>query len=468
MRAFDVVMLGSGPGGYAAALTAGRRGLRAAIVERGAIGGVCLNVGCIPTKALIATSHLLRRVRQAELGVRVGPVALDYSQVHARMQRIVEQCRQGMTTLLRQHQIEIIAGGGRFEDAHTLRVSGQAEERLRADRFVVATGGSPSPGPWAFDGSRIVSYRELLRRDTLPSSLLIIGGGVIGCEFASCLSSFGVPVTLIERETQLLPLEDAEAVRLLTHQLQAQGVKVLTGAAVQSLTTMDDAVEAIVSSPSASDGGSQRVQADVALIAVGQRPNSQDLGLEALGIQTQRGIVVDRWLRTSQPHIAAVGDCVPGHGLAHLASAEGIVAVRNLLDEPMVSLDEQPVPRCVFTDPELAQVGITEAQAPASARISRFAFAALGKSLCDGEAEGFVKLVVDAETDRVLGTTILGAQASTLIHSAVLAIQHGLTAKQLARTITVHPTLPEAFSEAAAQVHGEAIYTKGYVRSPRA
>ncbi|MBI3087516.1 MAG: dihydrolipoyl dehydrogenase [Candidatus Omnitrophica bacterium] len=461
-RRYEVAVIGSGPGGYVAALAAGRRGLRACLIEREAWGGVCLNTGCIPTKALTAVAHAMRTIKQASaLGIRVGEARVDLPAVMARNARIIATLQQGLTGLLRQQGIELIAGEASFEDAHTLRLaSGGRTELLAAERVIIATGAQPSSGPWTFDGVRRLSYRHLLAMTELPASLLIIGGGVIGCEFASCLAHFGVAVTIVEQQPQILPGEDPEAVRVLARSLQAQGVALLTGTTVQELNDSSEGVQARLTS-------GQVVKARRCLIAIGQRPNVQGLGLERLGIKIDGGIEVDAHLLTSQRHIAAVGDCLAGHGLAHLASAEGWLAVRNLCEKTPDALDRTRVPRCVYADPELAHVGMLESEAPASCRVSRFSFAALGKSLCDEEPEGFVKLVVDAATGRVLGATIVGSQASSLIHLAVLAIHQGLTARQLAHTVTAHPTLPEAVSEAAAQIYGEALTTSITARAPR-
>jgi len=458
-RGYDLAVIGSGPGGYAAALSASRKGLRVALIEREQWGGVCLNVGCIPTKALIAVAQTMRRIHQAaRLGIRVEGASLDYRIVLSRNQRIVTQLRQGLVRLLRHHKVELISGQAAFEDPHTLRITHEQEPfALSADRFIIATGARPSSGPWVFDGTRLLSYRELLSLPSLPSSLLIIGGGVIGCEFASCLSSFGVQVTIVEQQPAVLPMEDPEAVGVLVRSLQARGVQILAGTTVQNLSPSSEGVRATLS-----DAQVRAFQQ--CLIAIGQHPNSQGLGLERLGIRTDDGIEVNEFLLTNHSHIAAIGDCLAGHGLAHLASTEGVLVVHNLSTGSPVSLDHHMVPRCIFTDPELAQVGCLESEAPATVRVSRFSFAALGKSLCDEEPEGFVKLLVDPATDEVLGATIVGAQASSLIHLACLAIQHGLTARQLARSITAHPTWPEAFSEAAAQIYGEALYSAGKAR----
>ena len=455
-RDYDLAVVGSGPGGYAAALTAARRGLRVCLIEREHWGGVCLNVGCIPTKALLAVAQFLRRLRQArELGVVVQGYELDYPAVIARTARIIATLRRGMVELLRREGIGLVTGSAAFESPHQLVVSHEGRsQRLDAERIILASGGRAASGPWTFDEERLLSYRGLLALPSLPPSLLIIGGGVIGCEFASCLCAFGVKVTLVEQEAQILPTEDPEAVRALARRLEAEGVAILTNTTVQRLEPSASGVSATLA-----DGA--RLAAQRCLIAIGQQPNIESLQLAAASVASGRGVSVDAFLRTSQPHIAAIGDCLEQHGLAHWASAEGALAVRNLLGDPPESLDAHGVPRCVFTDPELAHIGPLASALEGSVRVSRFSFGALGKSHCDEETEGFVKLLVDPATDRVRGATIVGAHASSLIHYAVLAVHHGLTAKQLARTITAHPTLPEALTEAAAQFYGESLYTAG-------
>ncbi len=459
---YDLAIIGSGPGGFAAAMTAARRGVKVALIEREWWGGVCLNVGCIPTKALITVANLKRRIQRASaLGLHVEGLRVDYPAVMARNARIITSLRQGLVQLLQRHQVELISGAASFEDPHTLAIrQSNTTSLLSAQRVIIATGARPHPGPWGFDGTRRLSYRDALQLSELPASLLIIGGGVIGCEFASCFSNFGVAVTVVEQEPQLLPGEDPEAVQLLSQRLQANGVTILTGTTVETLTTAAAGVHADLSN------GTQ-VAAERCLIAIGLMPNTETLGLSRIGVEMREGHVVVTPARlTQQPHIAAIGDCIEGPGLAHMASAEGAVVAETLMGlHP--SRELRIVPRCAFTDPEISQVGVTEAEASASARVSRFAFAALGKGLCDEESEGFVKLVVDAETDHVLGGTIVGAHASDLIHLIVLAIQHHLTAKQLAHTITAHPTWPEAVTEAAAQIYGESLASAHRARPPR-
>ncbi|MDP3704173.1 MAG: dihydrolipoyl dehydrogenase [Candidatus Omnitrophota bacterium] len=448
----DLIVIGSGPGGHAAALAAARRGLRVGLIEREQIGGVCLNVGCIPTKALLAVAHFLRRVREApRLGVTVTGAALDFPAVMARNERIITTLRRGLSDVLRRERVEILTGTAAFSSAQQLVITGEGASRaIEPQRVIIATGARPVAGPWTFDERLILSYRGLLSLTAVPKRLLIIGGGSIGCEFASCFSAFGSQVTMVEPQPQLLPLEDPEAVRWLTRRLEAQGVSLRTGTTVRELTASADEVTATLS-----DG--TRITADRCLVAIGQRANTESLQLAKAGVGCGRGVTVDPYLRTNQPHIAAIGDCLEGHGLAHWASAEGAVAVRNLLGDPPERVEDSDVPRCVFTDPEIAQIGPTEAAESDQVRVSRFSFAALGKSYCEEDTEGFVKLTVDRATDRIRNATIVSANASSLIHYAVLARRHGLTAKQLARTITAHPTWPESVTEAAAHVYGESL-----------
>ena len=451
--AYDLLVIGSGPGGYAAALTAARRGLKVGLIEREAWGGVCLNVGCIPTKALLAVASFVRRLRRADrFGVRVDGYHVDYAAVHARNAELIAGLRRGLTEVLQREGVALIAGTASFEDPHRVRV---AQERgriaLEAGRFILATGARPSPGPWTFDEQRLLSYRGVLALAQLPASLLVIGGGVIGCEFASLFAAFGTKVTVVEQQPQLLPMEEPEAVRWLVRRLEADGVTLATGTTVTRLDSSAAGVAATLS-----DGSRQT--AERCVIAIGQQPNLEALQLASAGVAFGRGITVDAHRRTSQPHIAAIGDCIEGHGLAHWASVEGGLAVRHLLGDPAAeALEAHDVPRCIFTDPEIAHIGLTETEAGERARASRVSFAALGKSHCDDDTDGFVKLVVDRATDRVLGATIVGAHASSLIHYAVLALHHGLTARQLAQTITAHPTLPEGVTEAAAHLYGESL-----------
>jgi dihydrolipoamide dehydrogenase len=435
------------------------------LVERSALGGVCLNVGCIPTKSLVATARLWRRVQQADrFGIRIPqPPVLDWAAVLARNSRIIDTLRTGLSDLLRREGVERIEGDARLTDARTLSIEGASGKRsLAAGRMVLALGASPATGPWQLDEKFFLSYKGLLSRPTLPKSLLIIGGGVIGCEFASIFATFGSAVTLIEQQEQILPSEDPEIVRWLLRRLESLGVRVLAGTAIGRLDRASQGVSALLA-----DGTT--FQAECALISIGNRPNGESLGLSQAGIGFERGITVDDYLLTAQRHIAAIGDCLPGRGLAHWASAEGRLAVENLLGDVPARLDAQLIPRCAYTDPEIASIGRPTLPAE-GIRISRLSFGAVSKSVCDEETEGVVKLAVLTATDRVVGAGIVGAGASELIHPVALAMRHGLTARQMADTITAHPSLPEAVTEAAAHIYGASlcVFARAESRAPRA
>lgn len=450
--AYDLAVIGSGPGGHAAALAGARRGLRVALIEREQWGGVCLNVGCIPTKALAAVAHMVRRIQRAQrFGITVREWAVDYPAVRARNERIISTLRRGLTELLARERVALIEGSAAFERPTKLVVTRRGHSsQLETSRIVIATGGHPLAGPWTFDERTILSYRGVLNLTEIPRAMLIIGGGVIGCEFASIFSAFGARVTIVEQQAQLLPADDPDAVRWLSRRFQHDGITVATGTTVQALVSRAGGVAATL-------GDGTAIEADVALIAIGQQPNVASLQLGAAGVNAADGVQVDPFLRTNLPHIAAIGDCLEGHGLAHWASAEGALAVHNLLGDPLAALEASEVPRCVFADPEIAHIGPLESHVKEPVRAVRFSFGALGKSHCDEDTEGFVKLLVDPATDRLRGATIVGTNASSLIHYAVLAVHHGLTAKQLARTITAHPTMPEAITEAAASFYGESV-----------
>jgi dihydrolipoamide dehydrogenase len=367
---------------------------------------------------------------------------------------VTSTLRDGLKLLLEKQGIEIIEGVASFEDGTSVLVSSEESRfSVEAKNFIIATGASAKSLGFKFDGKALFSYSDLLSIKEIPKSLIVVGAGVIGCEFASCFNKFGVQVTLIELEPQILPIEDPEAVRLIRRSLESEGVKIMTGAKIESLKAMSDcAVEVHLA-----EGGP--VKAEKCLIAVGQKPNSKNIGLENLKINTEPGIEVDEFLITKHRNISAIGDCLPGRGLAHWASAEGVLAVKNLYDKEKIASDASLIPRCIFTEPELAQVGLKEPDSADSVLVSRFSFAALGKSVCDNQTDGFVKLLVDSNTKRLLGATIVGHGASTLIHSASIAIKNKLTARDLADMITAHPSLPESITESSAQIYTEALTT---------
>ena len=462
---YDLIAIGAGPGGYTAAIRARQRGARVLLIEEEALGGICLNHGCIPTKALVACADLVRRVRQAEeFGISTAPPRIDYARMLARNGAIIGRLRDGIQHLVTARGVELRMGRAQFVDPHQLRIdSGGAVETVTGAHVILATGAAPRPLPdLPFDGQRILSYKDLLTQSTLPARMLIIGGGSIGCEFASLLHEFGTAVTLVEQQPSLLPGQDADIARRLLLSLERRGVAVHVGTTVTNIRVASRGVSAALSTGEA-------VDVTHVLVAVGQMPRVGGLNLEAAGVRTQRqGVPVDPLLRTNMPHILAIGDLVGEHGLAHVASYEGVRAAENLFGQA-APRDYRVVPNCIFTYPEIASVGLSETEARAAGayavKTSAFQMGALGKSQAIGETEGLVKLIGDERTGELLGGVIIGHQASSLIHVLTLALQVRAPMQSLASVITAHPTLPESISEAAAAFFGEAIHV--LARAPR-
>ena len=463
---YDLLVIGAGPGGYTAAIRARQRGARVILVEEDAVGGICLNHGCIPTKALVACADLVRRIRQAKaFGIATEPPRIDYARMLARNGAIIGQLRQGIAHLLTARGVEYRQAHAALVGPHDVRLTteGASPAVVSAKHILVATGAVPRALPtMPFDGRRLLSYKDLLAQTALPASLLIIGGGAIGCEFASLLHEFGTRVTLVEQQPRLLPGEDPDIARRLELSLERRGVQVHVGTSVTTLRVGARGVSATLSSGTA-------VKAAHVLVAVGQSPRVEGLQLEAAGVRCEQGgLRVDAHLRTNVPHILAIGDVVGEHGLAHVASYEGVRAAENLFGDA-APRDYRVVPNCIFTYPEIASVGLSEAQARArglAVKASGFHFGGLGKSQAVGETEGLVKLIGDERTGELLGGVIIGYQASSLIHVLTLALQTRTPVRTLASVITAHPTLPESISEAAAAFFGEAIHV--LARSPRA
>ena len=458
MPSYDVAVLGAGPGGYVAALRGAQLGARVCLIEKGPVGGTCLNRGCIPTKALITSAELWRKVRgAAAFGVEVSEARFNLGRAMARKDEVVAYQVKGLLGLLRGAKIELIEGEGAFTDARTLRVQRKAggETDVTAGSFIVATGSEPAHIPTApVDGRRIITSDEALAMSSLPGSALIIGGGVVGMEFASFWAALGVRVTVVEMLPQILPTEDPQIAKGLEALLTKQGAVFHVGAKLERTEVRGDGVHAWLSTGA-------EVVADLALVAVGRALNSRGIGLERAGMEVDRhAIRTDERMATSVPDIYALGDVAGKVMLAHAASAEGLVAVANALGHA-ATMDYAAVPNCIFTFPEIASVGLTEARAKAAGhevKVGRFNFAASGKALCLGEPEGFVKVVADAASDRLLGGQMLGPHVTDIIAEAALAIRRGIPARAVAGTIHAHPTLPEAFVEAVHDVHGEAIH----------
>ncbi len=466
--AFDVAVIGSGPGGYVAAIRAAQLGLRAAVVERdpAGCGGTCLQRGCIPTKALLHSADLLEdMMRAADFGLRADNVGLDLAAVMKRKARIVKRLSKGIESyLFKKHGIALFKGEGRLEGPGTVVVAGtDGEVRLAAKSVVLATGSRPRGLPGIVpDGRTILTSDHALELQTLPRSLLVIGAGAVGIEFASIFARFGSKVTVVELLPRILPLEDeeisGEARKVLSKQME-----ILTGARTESATPTDDGVELVVTD---ADGTRRTLSAEKLLVAVGRGPVTEGLGLESTQVKTDRGYVrVDTSLATDQPGIYAIGDVVTLEGrphpqLAHVASHEGTGVAERIAGRPTPPLDYARIPSATYARPEVASVGLTEAAAREQGRevkVGRFPFANLAKPRILGHEAGLVKVVVDARYDEVLGVHMVGPHATDLISEACLALQLEATAEELVRTVHPHPTLPEALAQAAEAVYGHAI-----------
>jgi dihydrolipoamide dehydrogenase len=458
----DLIVLGSGPGGYVAAIRAGQLGLKTAVVEKDPkFGGTCLHRGCIPTKALLHTAGLLDEVRHAEsFGVRVSEPELDMEQAHLYKDAVVDKNARGVEYLFKKNKIEGVHGFGRLVGANEVEVAGSDGTRTyRAKHVLLATGSVPRDIPPApADGERVLNSDHMLELQRVPGKLLVVGSGAVGCEFASVFASFGSEVTLVEMLPRLLPLEDEEVSRELQRAFRKRGIRSLTGTQLRGVQTTESGVSVELDM----DGKVESAEADVVLIAVGRAPVTEGIGLEALGIELDCGYVpVNEYMQTSVPHIYAIGDIVRTPWLAHVASAEGIVAVEHMAGEKARPLNYDHVPSVTYCEPEVGSVGLTEAEAKDrgyDVAVGKFPFSASGKASIEGKTTGFVKVVRETRYDELLGVHIIGPSATDLIAEACVALQVESTTEELFRTIHAHPTLAEAMAEAAHAAVGHAIH----------
>ncbi|MEA3408860.1 MAG: dihydrolipoyl dehydrogenase [Candidatus Eisenbacteria bacterium] len=455
---FDLGVIGGGPGGYVAAIRAAQLGLRVALVEREQLGGVCLNRGCIPTKALLASAGLFSALGRAEeFGVRVEGVTADVPAMFRRKDEVVARLRGGVETLLRKRKVAIFEGLGSIREPGVIGVeASDGTVAVECERVILATGSTRLlPEAFPCDGRVVVTTREALESSHMPEGVLIIGAGAVGCEFAGFYSSLGLSVTLVEMLPGILPGEDPSAVRQLLAGMKRQGVDVRTATKVESIEISGDTAVTTLS-----DGAS--IETGRVLLAMGRRPAADGAGIPEAGIEVERGaVVVNDRMETSNPGVYAIGDLVGGWLLAHVASREGVVAAGNAAGRDL-TMDYRAVPRCTFTRPEIASVGITEAAASSQGlelSSGRFPFAASGKALAGGEAQGFVKILCDAASGRVVGGVIVGPHASDLIHEIALAVEAELSFEKLAGMIHAHPTLAESVMEAAEAVEGMSIHS---------
>lgn len=457
MSQLDLIVIGSGPGGYVAALRAAQLGAAVAVVEERELGGVCLNRGCIPTKAILESARILAHMKHAKrFGLTCESPGVDYPAIVERKAKVVSRLSRGVAHLLKSAKVQAVMGRARLLDAHAVEVAAaEGAVRLETKNLIIATGSEPArPAGFPFDSPRVLTSDEALDLTELPARVLIVGGGYIGCEFASMWAEFGSAVTLIEMLPALLPLADADVSKEMQRCLARQRVKVLTGTKIEKMTATAEAVTAEVSE-------GESVEADVALIAVGRKLNADIEGLAEAGVQiTCDAVAIDDLCRTNVEGVYAIGDVTGKWMLAHYASEQGMVAAEHLFGGGPAPIDERAVPSCIFTLPEVASVGLTEEEARrelGGVRVGRFDFAALGKAAASGETDGFIKLIGD-DSERVVGVHIIGHEATSMIAEAALAVRLKLKMDELVHTIHAHPTMPEALHEAALDFYGRAIH----------
>lgn len=455
-----LVVIGGGPAGYVAAITAAQNGKDVTLIDEADLGGTCLNVGCMPTKSLLESAEVHDIVRKANnYGVTLnkGSISIDWKQIQARKSQIVTQLVKGIQYLMKKNKIKVIQGKAKFETDHRVRVTnGNKEDVVDGDQFIIAAGSEPAELPFApFDGKWILNSSHAMSLENIPKSLLIVGGGVIGCEFASIYSRFGTKVTIVEMAPQLLPGEDKDIAQILKEKLESDGVEIFTGAALKGLNNYKKQASFEYK------GSIQEANPEYVLVSVGRKPRAQGLDLEKAGVQfSNKGISVNEHMQTNRSHIYAAGDVIGGIQLAHVAFHEGTTAALHASGED-VKVNYHAVPRCIYTAPEIASVGLNEKDAIekyGDIQIGEFPFTANGKALIIGEQTGKVKVIVEPKYQEIIGISIIGPRATELIGQGTVMIHTEVTADIMRDYIAAHPTLSEAIHEALLQAIGHAVH----------
>jgi dihydrolipoamide dehydrogenase len=465
---YDLIVLGSGPGGYVAAIRAAQLGLKTAIVERENLGGICLNWGCIPTKALLRSAEIYHYMQHAkDYGLTATGISADLEAVVKRSRGVAKQLNQGVTHLMKKNKIAVHMGSGVLKGAGKLEVTGEkGTETLAAKHIIVATGARARDLPFApADGKRVWTYRHAMTPGEMPKKLLVIGSGAIGIEFASFYNDMGSEVTVVEMLDRIVPVEDAEVSAFLEKSLTKQGMTIMTGAGVEALSVGANGVKAKIKSR---DGKVAESEFSHVIVAVGIVPNTENIGLEALGVTADRGFIqIDPMGRTNVPGLWAIGDCAPGPWLAHKASHEGVTAAEAIAQElgnkevHPHALDKNNIPGCTYCHPQVASVGLTEAKAKEAGyavKAGTFPFIGNGKAIALGEAEGFIKTVFDAKTGELLGAHMIGAEVTELIQGYTVGKTLETTEAELMQTVFPHPTLSEMMHESVLAAYGRAIH----------
>jgi len=460
-RQFDIAVIGGGPGGYVAAISASQLGFKAAVIERDKLGGICLNWGCIPTKALLKNAEIYQHFKHAdEWGITYKDLKFDFAKIVERSRKVAALNSKGIEYLFKKNKIEHIAGFGKLVGAGKIEVSknGKISETVSAKHIIIATGARPRTLPNVkIDGKQVISYMEAMVLPQVPKSMVVIGAGAIGVEFAYFYNAFGTKVTLIEMMPNILPVEDKEISKLLESNLRKQGIDIYTEAKVESVLTSKEVLVAVTTKE-----GRKEFKADVALMSIGVQGNVENIGIETLGVKVGKSwIQVDDFSRTNVEGIYAIGDVAGPPWLAHVASREGIVCMEKISGKNPQPIDYDNIPGCTYCQPQVASIGLTEERALAEGheiKVGRFPFSASGKARAIGDTEGLVKLIFDAKYGELLGAHIFGSEATEMIAELGVAKTLETTASGIYSTIHAHPTLSEAIMEAAENAYGHAIH----------
>lgn len=457
MSKFDVIVLGSGPGGYVTAIRSSQLGFKTAIIEKESLGGVCLNWGCIPTKALLKSAQVFDYLKHADsYGLSVKDFDKDFGKVIERSRNVADGMSKGVQFLMKKNKIEVINGFGKLKPGKKVDVDGK---EYSADHIIIATGARSRELPnLKQDGKKVIGYREAMTLKKQPKSMIVVGSGAIGVEFAHFYNSMGTQVTIVEFLPNLVPLEDEDVSKQFERSFKKAGIKVMTNSSVEKLDTSGKMVKATVKTAK----GEETLEAEIVLSAVGIASNLENIGLEDVGIVTDKGkIMVNDWYQTNIPGYYAIGDVVPGPALAHVASAEGITCVEKIAGLHIEPIDYGNIPGCTYASPEIASVGMTEKQAKEAGyeiKVGKFPFSASGKASAAGKKDGFVKVIFDAKYGEWLGCHMIGAGVTDMIAEAVLGRKLETTGHEVLKAIHPHPTMSEAVMEAVADAYGEVIH----------
>ncbi|MFN3950805.1 MAG: dihydrolipoyl dehydrogenase [Thermaurantimonas sp.] len=460
---FDLIVLGTGPGGYVAAIRASQLGMKVAVVEKESLGGICLNWGCIPTKALLKSANVFEYIKHAkDYGIEIhGNAVPNFESVIKRSRQVAAGMSNGVNFLMKKNKITVISGFGKVKPGKKIEVTdadGKKTEYI-AKHIIIATGGRSRELPnLPQDGKKIIGYREAMSLPTQPKKMVVVGSGAIGVEFAYFYAAMGTEVTIVEYMPNIVPIEDEEISKQLERSFKKMGIKIMTSSEVTKANPTSDGVHVTVKTPK----GEETMTCDVVLSAVGVVANIENIGLEEVGIKTEKGkIVVDEYYRTNVEGYYAIGDCVPGQALAHVASAEGIICVEKIAGHHPEPLNYNNIPGCTYCSPEIASVGYTEKAAREAGyeiKVGKFPFSASGKASAAGHKDGFVKVIFDAKYGEFLGCHMIGANVTEMIAEAVVARKLETTGHEIIKSVHPHPTMSEAIMEAAADAYGEVIH----------